>query len=285
MGRPDPSSEEMGCTHSLPTISMPAMRRSAPRRAAPAEELPAPTGQPAAASEERASAEVGEPVLLEVPVEEKALAQLKLIFDAVNTSGDGSVSKSELSAALEKDASLRSLIKEAGMNEEFYVLNQLDSNGDHLVSWHEFQAHLKKTAVQEVQVSGNVAAAQLAVEEKVKKQLKELFDSLDKDEDGAVNKEELAAGLGKDREECNGCWKKDSLGQFIEQAGFMSSLDKTLSGLDTNKDGAITWDEFEAHLHSAASKEVQDHGAIASAVVLEDEMKAQACWGPCWLCR
>jgi len=264
---------------------MPAARRSAPRGAAPVEELAAATGQLAAPSDERAASAAAEvpppPVLLEVTVEDKALTQLKLIFDAINTSGDGSVSKAELSVALEKDGSLRSLIKEAGMNEEFYVLNQLDSNEDHLVSWDEFQAHLKKAAVQEVQASGNVAAAQTPVEEKVKTQLKELFDSLDKDVDGAVSKEELAAGLGKDRDECNGCWKKDSLGQFIDQAGFDSALEETLSGLDTNKDGAITWDEFEAHLHSAASKEVQDHGAIAAAVVLEDEMTRQVCWGCC----
>merc|ERR1712003_264297 len=136
-------------------------------------------------------------------------------------------------------------------------------------------SHLKTEAVHEVAGSGRVAAADPAVEEKVLKRLKELFDNLDANEDGAVNKEELATGLKKDKDE-HGLMKDDSLGKLIEQAGLNPYWD-VLENLDTNKDGFVAWEEFEAHLRSVATKEVQETGDIGAAVVLEETMAAQTC--------
>jgi len=215
------------------------------------------------------------PVLVERSDQEKALAQLKLIFDAIDADQSSSVSKMELTAALEKDQSLLVFIKKAGLNENFYVLNQLDTNSDHRITWAEFESNLKKEAVQEVTDSGRVAAADAAVEEKVLKRLRELFDNLDADDDGAVNKEELATGLRQDKDE-HGLMKDDSLGKLIEQAGLNPYWD-ALEDLDTNQDGKIAWEEFEAHLRSVAKKEVQETGDIGAAVVLEETMAAQSC--------
>merc|ERR1711920_43648 len=188
-------------------------------------------------------------------------------------------SKTELTAALEKDQSLVVFIKNAGLNENFYVLNQLDTNSDHRITWAEFESNLKKQAVQEVADSGRVAAADAPVEEKVLKRLRELFDNLDANDDGAVNKCELAAGLKKDKDE-HGLMKGDSLGKLIEQAGLNPYWD-VLENLDTNKDGFIAWEEFEAHLRSVAKQEVQETGDIAAAVVLEETEAAQSC--KCWV--
>merc|ERR1712087_794390 len=204
--------------------------------------------------------------LTELSDEEKALTQLKLIFDAVDVDENSSVSKTELTAALEKDQCLAAFIKKAGLNENFYVLNQLDTNNDHRITWAEFESNLKKEAVQEMADSGHVAAAEVPVEEKVFKRLKELFDYLDANDDGAVNKEELATGLMKD----------DSLGKLIERAGLNPYWD-ALENLDTNKDGFISWEEFEAHLRSVATQEVQETGDVGAAVVLEETMAAQTC--------
>merc|ERR1712113_1141164 len=215
------------------------------------------------------------PVLTELSDEEKALTQLKLIFDAVDVDENSSVSKTELTAALETNQNLVALIKKAGLNENFYVLNQLDTNNDHRITWAEFESNLKKEAVQEVAESGQVAAAELPVEEKVFKRLRELFDNLDADDDGAVNKEELAAGLKKDKDE-HGLMKDMSLGKLIEQAGLNPYWD-VLESLDTNKDGKIAWEEFEAHLRSVAKQEVQETGDVGAAVVLEETMAAQTC--------
>merc|ERR1711972_965347 len=139
-----------------------------------------------------------------------------------------------------------------------------DTNNDHRITLAEFESNLKKAAVEEI-----------AVEEKVLKRLRELFDSLDANDDGAVNKEELAAGLKKDKDK-HGLMKDDSLGKLIEQAGLNPYWD-TLEGLDTNKDGFISWDEFEAHLRSVAKQEVQEMGDLAAADVLEETEASQTC--------
>merc|ERR1740121_976435 len=102
----------------------------------------------------------------EKTMEEKALSQLWLIFDAIDTSNNGRVEKVELSAALKQDQNLGALLKEAGLNEIFFVLNQLDSNKDNRVSWAEFKAHLQKAAEQEVAEVGHVVAAEPLAEEK-----------------------------------------------------------------------------------------------------------------------
>jgi len=214
-------------------------------------------------------------VLTELSDEEKARMQLKLIFDAVDVDGNSSVSETELAAALEKDQKLVALIKKAGLNENYYVLNQLDTNNDQRITWREFESNLLKEAVREVADSGHVAAAELPVEEKVFKRLRELFDNLDANDDGAVNKEELAAGLKKDKDE-HGLMKDDSLGKLIEQAGLNPYCD-VLESLDTNKDGFIAWEEFEAHLRSVAKQEVQETGDVGAAVVLEETMAAHTC--------
>jgi len=215
------------------------------------------------------------PVLTELSDEEKALTQLKLIFDAIDVDESSSVSKTELTAALEKDQNLVAFFKKAGLNENFYDLNQLDTNNDHRITWAEFASNLKKEAVQEMADSGHVAAAELPVEEKVFKRLKELFDYLDANEDGAVNKEELATGLRQDKDE-HGLMKDDSLGKLIERAGLNPYWD-ALENLDTNQDGFIAWEEFEAHLRSVATQEVQETGDVGAAVVLEETMAAQTC--------
>merc|ERR1711972_822754 len=139
-----------------------------------------------------------------------------------------------------------------------------DTNNDHRITLAEFESNLKKAAVEEI-----------AVEEKVLKRLRELFDSLDANDDGAVNKEELAAGLKKDKDE-HGLMKDDSLGKLIEQAGLNPYWD-VLENLDTNTDGFIAWVEFEAHLRSVAQQEVQETGSIGAAALLEETTAAQTC--------
>lgn len=273
----------MGCTQSFSVGRSRSAPRGQPAAAQPAAEpqvasqqleaqhpVADPVQQPEAPTEEAPAL-----TLTEITVEERALTQLKLIFDTVDASSAGTVSKEELSAALERDPSLGALVKEAGLNEQFCILNQLDSNEDHSVTWDEFQKHLREAAVQEVRETGHIAAAELPVQEKVLKQLRELFDSLDADSSGAVSKEELVAGLDKDKGE-DGSMKDGSLGKFVEQAGFDTNWN-TVGQLDGNQDGLITWDEFEARLRGAANKEVQEHGAIEAAVVLEEEVATATC--------
>jgi len=199
----------------------------------------------------------------EKATEKKALHQLKIVFNSIDTGKNGSVSKLELSAALKEDHSLAALVKEAGLNDVFFVLNELDTNEDHRVSWNEFQKHLLQAAVQEVKAEGHIAAAERPANEKALEKLKAVFISLDANADGAVNKEELAAKLN-----CDGC-KEDDLTKLIKHAGLNPDFN-LLDALDTNKDGQVTWDEFESHLYKASIE-----------VVLEEMVIESHCCGCC----
>merc|ERR1712029_99545 len=83
--------------------------------------------------------------------------------------------------------------------------------------------------------------------------------------DKAVSREELAAGLKKD----------EGMGKLIEEAGFNTEY-YVLEQLDTNEDGRITWDEFEAHLRKAAKEAVKETGEVASPVALAPEEQNEA---------
>merc|ERR1719296_277340 len=185
-------------------------------------------------------------VLTEAMAEERALTQLKTLFKSIDA-----------------------LIKEAGLNQDYNVLEKLETSADGRVTWEEFQANLKKQAIAEVLETGNVAAVELAADEKALKELKKLFESLDSNKDGAINKEELAAGLNKD----------EGMGKLIADAGFNPEY-YVLEALDTNADGRITWDEFEQHLRKAAKEEVKETGEIAAAAVLEQSPEIDAVVAP-----
>merc|ERR1719293_521866 len=95
----------------------------------------------------------------ELPAEEKALQQLRKLFDLIDANADGAVSSTELASALKQDESVGKLVEEAGFNSEFYVLEQLDTNSDGRITWDEFEAHLRCAARKEVEETGDVTAA------------------------------------------------------------------------------------------------------------------------------
>jgi len=202
------------------------------------------------------------PVLSEVSAEERALMQLKTIFSSIDANKDGNVSKAELKRAMEKDASIVALIKDASLNQEYNDLEQLQTGKDGHVTWEEFLANLKEAAKKEVMETGAVQGIELAADAKALQQLKKLFDSLDSNKDGAVSAEELTAGMGK----------LVGLGQLLLEADFNPDSN-VLEQLDTNKDGKITWDEFEAHLRKAAKEEVKLQGEVAAVHDIEEEEK------------
>merc|ERR1712217_286670 len=208
-----------------------------------------------------------------VTAADRALTQLKLVFDSIDANADGTVSKEELAVAVEKDGSLGAFIEEAGL-----CLNTDFSNKEGRMSWEDFQKDLKEKAVEEVRLTGELAAAEVPVQEKVLTQLKGIFDSIDADQGGSVSKEELGAKLQADRDE-HGLIKDDTLGQLVQDAGF-NPLFRTFDQLDTNSDGRITREEFEKNLRGTAALEVKEVGEVAGAVEVEERTNV-ACWGCC----
>lgn len=196
---------------------------------------------------------------------DRALAQLKLVFDKIDANTDGAISKEELSKALDADTSLVDLIKDAGFNQKFSVLDQLDTNKDGHVTWEEFRSHLKVQAVAEVEAGTDMKAAEVPAKEKALAQLREVFRALDANADAAVSKEELSAALEKD----------ERLGTLIKDADLNPEF-FVLEQLDTNEDGKVTWEEFEANLYKAAIKEVKATGDVAAALPPPDKTAGAA---------
>merc|ERR1712060_153855 len=91
--------------------------------------------------------------------EEKALQQLRKLFELIDASGDGSVNTTELDSALNQDGSIGKLIEEAGFDSNFCVLDELDANKDERITWDEFEARLRGAARKEVEELGDVIAA------------------------------------------------------------------------------------------------------------------------------
>lgn len=98
---------------------------------------------------------------VELPAAEKAISQLKAVFNSIETDGDDAVSKDELAAKLNEDDSVGKLVADAGFNPNFFVLDQLDTKNDGRINWDEFAQNLElvKVAVEEVKETGELSAA------------------------------------------------------------------------------------------------------------------------------
>jgi len=68
--------------------------------------------------------------------EDKAVAQLKSLFESIAMDSDKTVDRMELQAAVEKNAQLQTSIAEAN-------LNQLDTTKDGRIGWKECESHLR----------------------------------------------------------------------------------------------------------------------------------------------
>jgi len=220
-----------------------------------------PVDEPQVKAKEEAPAEEPAPVMAEAPAEERAMTQLRVIFDGMDANHDKAVSKTELTDALNKDSALGDLIKEAGLNPTYDVLESLDTNHDGRVTWEEFVANLKKAAVEEVMATGNIAAAEVPADEKALVELKKIFEGIDANHDGAVSQEELSTAVQK----------YDGMEKLIADAGFNTQY-FVFEQLDTNHDGKITWAEFETHLRAAAKETLKDDGFVTTAILIEKDV-------------
>ena len=56
--------------------------------------------------------------------------ELRAKFDGLDVDGSDSVSKTELAKALNGDALFRQRVRDAGLNSDWYVLEQMDGDAD-----------------------------------------------------------------------------------------------------------------------------------------------------------
>lgn len=162
------------------------------------------------------------------------------VFQRIDVNRDGSISREEMTNqfALLMTTSERqsrknfgTLMKDAGMlSSGELVFDDMDANHDGKVSWEEFKSKLIAP------VSDTVAW------------LKKIFSQLDSNGDGNISKEELAANLEMALD-LSDLKTKKSLRTLCAEAGFPTDA-SFFEKVDTNKDGKITWAEFEAALQA-----------------------------------
>jgi len=102
-------------------------------------------------------------------------------------------------------------------------------------------------------------------EEQAIAQLKVLFESIDADSNKTLSWNELQMALQKN----------DKLGALMTEAQI--NPDAYLrQKFDTNKDGRVTWEEFESQLRKAAVKQVENRGCVLAAeATVEEKAKAR----------
>merc|ERR1719270_1986019 len=190
----------------------------------------------------------------EATAEEKAVAQLKMMFEALDTNKDQTVDREEFQKAMEKNDKIGALIAEANLNPDAKVLEQLDTNQDGRVSWSEFESHLKKAATTQYEQKGKVA---VAFETGAEQRLKYLFDTLDSYKNDAVLKDELVAKL-------NETVAIDlSFIDLVKEAELQTDWAK-VDELVTENDGRVAWADFYAKLKEkppAVSSVVEDESS------------------------
>ena len=170
---------------------------------------------------------------LEPIIDKQGLAELRVVFDQLDVDKSGSVDLKEWNAGVKQHRSVLSqyfggsTISEIGAN--FRVM---DKNRDGSLTWIEFE----RSAIKAVAKRRVVAL----------KELKKLFDALDKDASGTVDSKEWGAAVAKNQEALAKHFGKVSLAQ----------IGQVFKEIDDNGDNRLTWWEFEA---AAAKKMAQTY--------------------------
>lgn len=183
--------------------------------------------------------------------------KLKGVFDRIDTNRDGSLSREELCKAfqgllecscMKSQKNFRTLMVDAGLNPDFYVFEQLDDNQDGKVTWEELRAKLQPAF-------------------DFREFLRSVFIKMDADGDGTVSKQEVAESIER-MLDCSDMKSKKSLRTLLQEAGLNTEC-FVFEQLDTNQDGRITWEEFEASLKPMAAQSQAEEPSIEEPAVTD----------------
>jgi len=157
--------------------------------------------------------------------------------------GNGKVSSKEWGSKVVKNKEILSKFFGGTTPAEIgQAFKRIDANGDGSLSWDEFvgAAELKRKSIDATMM--NTATVMQTEDGMVA--LKELFDSMDKNSDGAVDSKEWGRKVGSN---------KEVLAKFFGGAT-PAEIGQAFKRIDTNKDGVLSWEEFVAAADAQAKK-------------------------------
>jgi len=210
---------------------------------------------------------VGVHCLASIMEEDESKAELKALFDKLDKDGDGKVSGQEWgrSVAGDKDVMAKyfggSTLKEIGS-----AFRRLDTDRSGALTWDEFEAALFQWDAPSA-VGVNLLAS-IMEEDETKAELKALFDKLDKDGDGKVTSKEWGRSVAGD---------KDVMAKFFGGSS-LKEIGSAFRKIDTDKSGALSWDEFVAALeaHKRSNAPPKEEPVTADAKSKKDKPAAHA---------
>jgi Ca2+-binding EF-hand superfamily protein len=156
---------------------------------------------------------------------------MRAIFDAVDTDGNGSLDRDEVTAFIQKLRPSRYLdvkVQEMdGRDSIGEIMAEMDADSDGTVSYEEFEAWW--------QGGGSLTAAERDEQRELRRRrhdkteaLRAVFNSLDSDGNGTLDRDEVRAAFTK-------------LGHVFESR---SKLDDAMYEMDTDCSGTVSFDEF-----------------------------------------
>jgi len=138
--------------------------------------------------------------------------KLKKIFDEIDTDGSGELDVSELRAALEKCKPGEKITD----TQVAKRINKYDADGNGTLSFPEYETMLKNWETDDADF------------EKEIDKLTSVFESIDLDKNGTIDKTELTAAL-----------------KMIDKTATEEGVEKRINKYDDDKDGKVNFEEFE----------------------------------------
>ena len=184
--------------------------------------------------------------------------EIKNMFDMVDTDGSGEIDKAEFEAAVAAHGALgqktrkgfAQLLAKQGAPSWEDVLEVLDADGNQKVSWGEIEAFI---AEMEEQYGEKMP-------KDMKKEIKKMFDMVDADGSGEIDKAEFEAAVaahGALGQKTRRSFKK--LVQMKSKQG-APSWEDVLAVLDADGSGTVSWDEIVAFIKQIE----EEHGVKIS---------------------
>ena len=223
-------SEYVGA-HITPTLSKGLVELCRAKPADPrtwlAEWLLANKPAPKLAAEGTAAAVQGVIDMYATPEGKEALQELWVTLDK---NGDGTISSKEWGKGIAANwKTMSKFFGGATKAEAGKAFKKIDVDGSGDLTWEEFEGAIAG-------MDASLRLAQALESAEGAKELKALFDTLDKDGDGRVTGKEWGSAVKKN---------KDVLQKYFGGKD-MKAIGKAFKRLDTDGSGDLTWDEFVA---------------------------------------